>query len=58
MSSMMDISDAISQTCVFVQSARGEISTPPSPYFVFEPTPKSSTLLPVPTTNPLLDCAI
>ena len=29
----------------------GEMSTPPSPYLVKNPTPKSSTLLPVPTTK-------
>ena len=31
------------------------MSTPPSPYLVKKPTPKSSTLFPVPTTNPDLD---
>src|SRR6056300_1067229 len=43
-----------SHTSVLLQSAIGDISTPPSPYFVKNPTPKSSTLLPVPTTIPLL----
>ena len=34
------------------------MSTPPSPYFVKNPTPKSSTLLPVPTTKAPLVWAI
>ena len=50
MLSMIPSSLAISLTSVFVRSAIGERSTPPSPYFV-NPTPKSSTLLPVPTTK-------
>ena len=36
----------------------GEISTPPSPYLVKKPTPKSSILFPVPTTIPLLEPAM
>ena len=35
----------------------GEISTPPSPYFVKKPIPKSSTLFPVPTTIPFIEPA-
>ncbi len=46
-----------SYTSLFSKSAIGLTSTPPSPYFVKKPTPKSSTLLPVPATRYLCNPA-
>src|SRR5690554_2481638 len=42
------------RTSDFIKSAIGLRSTPPSPYFVKKPTPKSSILFPVPTTKELV----